>query len=104
MAERPHRRMGVLRDRLRIHGDIVGPGRRRNPIGKPSSKGRRIRSPRDAPFSWELTDELRCTHLDHSDPADRILAATADAYGLMFVTADKPLVRIGPMPGVLGSR
>jgi PIN domain nuclease of toxin-antitoxin system len=46
---------------------------------------------------------LRYTILDHRDPADRILAATAKVYGLTLVTADERLMRSVPGLSVLGN-
>jgi PIN domain nuclease of toxin-antitoxin system len=45
------------------------------------------------PFSWAVADELRYTILDHRDPADRILVATAKVFNLTLVTADERLMR-----------
>ena len=47
---------------------------------------------REAPFSWEVAQELRFTLL--RDPADRFLAATAKALDLTLVTADERLMRV----------
>jgi PIN domain nuclease of toxin-antitoxin system len=66
-------------------------------------KSKKELSLREAPFSWEVADELRYTILDHRDPADRILAATAKVYGLTLVTADERLMRTVPGLSVLGN-
>lgn len=52
----------------------------------------------EAAFSWAVADELRHTTLDHRDPADRILVATARVFDLTLVTADERLMR--PIPGL----
>jgi PIN domain nuclease of toxin-antitoxin system len=51
----------------------------------------------EAPFSWEVAQELRFTLLRHRDPADRFLVATAKVYDLTLVTADERLMRL---PGI----
>ena len=48
---------------------------------------------REAPLGWEVAIESRVIALDHEDPADRFLAATARVYGLTLVTADHRLLR-----------
>ena len=57
----------------------------------------------EAPFSWEVAHELRFTLLDHRDPADRFLVATARVYDLTLVTADERLMEI-PGLKVLANR
>jgi len=47
---------------------------------------------REAPFTWEVAHELRFTLLDHRDPGDRFLVATAKTYNLTLVTADAKLL------------
>ena len=49
---------------------------------------------REAPFSWDVAQELRFTLLAHRDPADRLLVATAKARDLTLVTADERLLRV----------
>jgi PIN domain nuclease of toxin-antitoxin system len=49
---------------------------------------------REAPFSWEVAQEMRSTLLGHRDPADRFLVATAKAQHLTLVTADERLMRV----------
>ncbi len=51
----------------------------------------------EAPFSWEVAHELRFTLLNHRDPADRFLVATAKVYDLTLVTADERLLGV---PGI----
>jgi PIN domain nuclease of toxin-antitoxin system len=46
---------------------------------------------REAPFTIEVAARLRETHSMHRDPADRLLVATARAYDLTLVTADRKL-------------
>jgi PIN domain nuclease of toxin-antitoxin system len=48
---------------------------------------------RDAPLSREVAVRSRSIRLDHEDPADRFLAATADVYELTLVTGDDRLLR-----------
>ena len=47
----------------------------------------------DAPVSREVAVRSRSVRLAHDDPADRFLAATADVYELILVTADERLLR-----------
>ena len=47
----------------------------------------------DAPLSREVAVRSRSVRLDHEDPADRFLAATADVYELTLVTADDRVLR-----------
>jgi PIN domain nuclease of toxin-antitoxin system len=47
----------------------------------------------DAPLSREVAIRSRTVRLEHEDPADRFLAATADVYGLTLVTADERVLR-----------
>ena len=46
----------------------------------------------DAPLNREVAVRSRSVHVDHEDPADRFLAATADVYELALVTADERLL------------
>ncbi|MGB2592417.1 MAG: type II toxin-antitoxin system VapC family toxin [Candidatus Acidiferrum sp.] len=48
----------------------------------------------EAPLSWEVAHELRYTMLEHRDPADRFLVATAKVYELTLVTADERLMNV----------
>jgi len=43
---------------------------------------------RDAPVTREIAIRSREVGLDHDDPADRFLAATAAVYDLVLMTAD----------------
>lgn len=47
----------------------------------------------EAPLTHEVVFASREVSLPHSDPADRLLAATARHYGLRLVTADERLLR-----------
>jgi len=51
----------------------------------------------EAPLDWGVAHELRLTRLEHRDPADRFLIATAQAYRLTLVTADQ---RLWNVPGL----
>lgn len=47
---------------------------------------------RDAPLDRETALASRALPLEHEDPADRFLAATAIVQGLTLVTADRRLI------------
>ncbi len=47
---------------------------------------------RDAPFDRQVALRSRDIGLDHDDPADRFLAATAAVHDLTLVTADTRLL------------
>ena len=47
---------------------------------------------REAPLTHAVAQESRNLSLEHSDPADRFIAATAVVYDLTLVTADARLV------------
>ncbi len=47
---------------------------------------------REAPLTHAVAQESRLLGFEHSDPADRFLAATAVVYDLTLVTADARLV------------
>lgn len=47
---------------------------------------------RDAPLSREVALVGRSLQLEHDDPADRFLAASAVVHGLVLVTADSRLL------------
>ncbi len=47
----------------------------------------------EAPITREVAVRSRSVRLDHEDPADRFLAATAEIYDLTLVTADERLLR-----------
>ncbi len=66
-------------------------------------KSKRELSLREAPFSWEIAEELSFTLLGHRDPADRFLVATAKVHDLTLVTADERLMRL-PGLNVLANR
>jgi PIN domain nuclease of toxin-antitoxin system len=48
----------------------------------------------EATITWEVAHELRYTMLEHRDPADRFLVATAKVYDLTLVTADERLIGV----------
>jgi PIN domain nuclease of toxin-antitoxin system len=66
-------------------------------------KSKKELSLQEAPFSWAVADELRYTILEHRDPADRLLVATAKAWELTLVTSDERLLRV-PGLRVLANR
>ena len=47
----------------------------------------------EAPVTADVALASRTIDLDHQDPADRFIAATAKVYGLRLVTADARLLR-----------
>lgn len=47
---------------------------------------------REAPLTHEVAMLSRVIELPHQDPADRFIAATAAAYGLTLMTADRNLI------------
>jgi len=47
----------------------------------------------EAPLTFEVAAESRRLRIDHQDPADRFIAATAKVYDLTLVTADEHLLR-----------
>ena len=57
---------------------------------------------RDAPFTRAVALLSRSLDLDHQDPADRFLAATAAAFDLTLVTADEPLLPGQGLPHARG--
>jgi PIN domain nuclease of toxin-antitoxin system len=57
----------------------------------------------EVPFNWKIGHELRFTTLQHGDPADRFLVATAKVYDLTLVTADERLMNV-PGLSVLQNR
>ncbi|MEI6669430.1 MAG: type II toxin-antitoxin system VapC family toxin [Acidobacteriota bacterium] len=48
---------------------------------------------REAPLTWEIAFESRLLELEHEDPGDRFLVATARVLNLTLVTADHRLIR-----------
>ncbi len=50
---------------------------------------------REAPLTHEIVAAAHDLPLPHPDPADRFLAATAEALGLTLVTADDRLLGLG---------
>ena len=47
----------------------------------------------EAPITRQVAVQSRFMELEHEDPADRFLAATAEVHDLVLVTADKHLLR-----------
>jgi PIN domain nuclease of toxin-antitoxin system len=47
---------------------------------------------REAPVTFAIARESRAIHLPHQDPADRFIAATANALDLTLITADQQLI------------
>jgi len=81
---------GILQERRKI--DIpeafrswVETSRRRVPL-------------RPAPLNDEVAIEASELDLEHRDPADRFLAATARVYDLGLLTADRRLLEAGSVP------
>jgi PIN domain nuclease of toxin-antitoxin system len=50
---------------------------------------------REAPLTHEIVVAAQGLPLQHQDPADRFLAATAEVLGLTLVTADHRLLGLG---------
>ena len=55
---------------------------------------------KEAPVNHEVAIQSRAIDLDHQDPADRFLAATALVYDLTLVTADERLLRSRRIPSL----
>ena len=53
---------------------------------------------REAPLTHEIVLAAHQLPLQHPDPADRFLAATALVLGLTLVTADDRLLGLGEVP------
>ncbi len=47
----------------------------------------------EAPITRQVAVQSRFMELEHEDPADRFLAATAEVHDLVLVTADRRLLR-----------
>jgi PIN domain nuclease of toxin-antitoxin system len=47
----------------------------------------------EAPLTFEVTRTLPTLLAPHEDPADLFLAATAKAFGLTLITADRSLIK-----------
>lgn len=50
---------------------------------------------REAPINFEVAQKVRGLDLEHGDPGDRFLAATALVYDLTLVTMDHRLIDAG---------
>lgn len=71
------------RGRIRLHGNV------RDWVTKATMHLR------EAPLTHEIVVAAQELPLQHQDPADRFLAATADVLGLTLVTADHRLLGLG---------
>jgi PIN domain nuclease of toxin-antitoxin system len=69
--------------RIRVHGDVR------------EWVARATEHLREAPLTHEIVVAARELPLQHPDPADRFLAATAEVLGLTLVTADQRLLGLG---------
>lgn len=69
--------------RIRLHGTI------REWVAKATMHMR------EAPLTHEIVVAAEEVPLQHPDPADRFLAATAEVLGLTLVTADRRLLGLG---------
>ena len=58
---------------------------------------------REAPLTHEVVLAAQGLPLEHQDPADRFLAASAEVFGLTLVTADVRLLGLGKI-GTLANR
>ena len=58
---------------------------------------------RETPITHEVALETQHVGLNHRDPADRFLAATAKVFELTLVTADKRMIAVKGLP-TLASR
>lgn len=56
-------------------------------------EGFRALALREAPLTVDVAIRSRLIKVDHQDPVDRFLAATAKVYDLTLVTADERLIR-----------
>ena len=60
------------------------------------------RTVREVPLTFEVAAASRQLRLDHEDPADRFIVATAKVFGLRLVTADTRLLRCPDVESVWG--
>ena len=60
------------------------------------------RTVREVPLTFEVAAASRRLRLDHEDPADRFIVATAKVFGLRLVTADTRLLRCPDVESVWG--
>jgi PIN domain nuclease of toxin-antitoxin system len=49
---------------------------------------------REVSFTWRIAVELQTLAIDHDDPTDRFLVATAKVFDLTLVTADERLIEV----------
>jgi len=47
---------------------------------------------KEAPLTFAVAQAFSTVNLEHGDPADRFLVATAKVFDLMLVTADERLI------------
>jgi len=59
---------------------------------------------REAPLTHEIVVAAQELPLQHADPADRFLVATAEALGLTLVTADRRLLGLGTIATLANRR
>ena len=52
-----------------------------------------VRPMQEVPVTFDIAFGSRSIRLEHDDPADRFIAATAMVHGLTLVTADRSLLR-----------
>jgi len=52
---------------------------------------------KEAPLTFEVAQALSTINLQHADPADQFLVATANVFDLTLVTADEKLIGL---PGI----
>lgn len=71
------------KNRIRLHTDPV------------SWVRRNTAQLREAPLTHEIVASAHQLQLQHADPADRFLAATAKVLGLTLVTSDENLLGLG---------
>ena len=60
------------------------------------------RTVREVPLTFEIAAASRQLRLDHEDPANRFIVATAKVFGLRLVTADTRLLRCPDVESVWG--
>ena len=70
---------------VRVHGEMAPPAWVEMALARTPMH--------DAPLNREVAVRSRSVRVDHEDPADRFLAATADVQELTLVTADDRLLR-----------
>ena len=61
------------------------------------------RTVREVPMNFEVAAASRRLRLQHEDPADRFIVATAKVFGLRLVTADARLLRCPDVESLWGA-